>query len=274
MLKQLASSLKYLHNQNLIHGHLDAQNIAKYGNTWKIGKLGTVTEIGSRMRGKFRPCVPPESLVLNTSTTNLYIDESDAVRSSSGHRVKFSQSVDNCAFDKCQNHADSRDDLANVPRGKESTRQGTERSDLMTFFAFAGRSFDPKYQKGTSILRQPTTTTTRKKESLSRVYFVPERCEATRQWDMWGFGLLMVQLLLGRCIFLPNFEKAEDAVLKKLLNYDSKALQKICDELRAVAGNDASDLARLLLQKDPSLRPKSMEEVLAHKYFQVLTIYV
>ena len=46
VLKQIATSLKYLHNQDLIHGHLDAPNIAKYGNTWKIGKLGTLMKIG------------------------------------------------------------------------------------------------------------------------------------------------------------------------------------------------------------------------------------
>ena len=270
VLKQIATALKYLHNQNLIHGHLDAQNIDKYGNTWKIGKLGTVTKRGLSMRGKFRPCVPPESIfefnsiVRNSFASNLK-KKISLVRPEP--RVKFSDSIEECVTIS-DHQADARDDLTNVSKGKE-LRQGSERNDFMNFFRF-GSSSDPSSQNYPRVLQRTGAT----KESISKIHFVPERCEATPQWDMWGFGLLMVQLLLGRCMLLPNFEKAEDAILKKLHKHDANALRKICNQLTAVAGRDATDLVMSLLQRDPNLRPKSMEEILAHKYFQVLTIYV
>ncbi len=46
-----------------------------------------------------------------------------------------------------------------------------------------------------------------------------ERITTKVSWDMWGFGFIMVQLLIGRCTTqLSNFEKAPpDAVMKKKL---------------------------------------------------------
>jgi len=73
---------------------------------------------------------------------------------------------------------------------------------------------------------------------------------------------------------LTNFEKAEDAVMKKLQYFDDEALQNICNQLYNAVGKEATDMIYLLLQKDPSKRPQSMDEVLKHPYFESLTIYV
>ena len=107
-----------------------------------------------------------------------------------------------------------------------------------------------------------------------RASFTPEIVKASPSWDIWSFGLVMVQLLLGKCMHLPNFEKADDAILKKLIAFDHKVLKQILDQVYQVAGLDAADLISKLLRKNPKDRPKNMEEVLNHQYFQVLTIYV
>lgn len=277
VLKQIATTLKYLHNQNLIHGHLDAANIAKYGNIWKIAKLGTVTRVGTPMRGTFRSCVPPESIVVSTSSSCPNLSKirsqlNDESKSHiSAHRVKFSRSIEEPrATQLIKGQIDDRDDTLNISSSPDLRQgQGNEHNSFMSFLGLHSPSllnmgehnheFLPKMKKGVYN---------------SHATFAPEKCKATPQWDMWGFGLIMVQLLLGRSILLPNFETAEDAILKKLYSHDEETLRKICTQLNRVAGHDASDLVMLLLQKDPSLRPKSFEEVLAHKYFQVLTIYV
>ena len=102
------------------------------------------------------------------------------------------------------------------------------------------------------------------------ITFSPERVEASVSWDMWGFGLIMTQLLLGNCTHLTTFEKAEDAIMKKLYRYDDIVVQRICNQLENTVGKQASALVYLLLQKDPTKRPRSMEDVLEHPYFQEL----
>lgn len=51
--------------------------------------------------------------------------------------------------------------------------------------------------------------------------FCPQECIASTSWDIWSFGLIMGQLVLGQSmVLLPNIEKASDAHLKNLHNYD------------------------------------------------------
>ena len=108
----------------------------------------------------------------------------------------------------------------------------------------------------------------------AKLSFHPERITTKVSWDMWGFGLIMVQLLTGRCTQLSNFEKAPDAVMKKLYIHDDIVLTSICEQLYNTVGKEAADLAMLLLQRDPVKRPISMNEVLQHPYFRSSTIYV
>ena len=268
VLKQLASSLNYLHNQNLIHGHLDPPNIAKYGNIWKIGKLGTVTKKGSAMRGKFRSSVPPESIIESTPPSSSKWPKFNAKllsKAESPHqRVKFSSSVDEVTTRCMKSKVDLRQDkLVKSSVSQDDAPSEPQHYDFMSFLRF--NNTPSKVIKGIHEEKSVEETC---------ATFVAERCQATPQWDMWGFGLIMVQLLLGRCMLLPNFEKADDAILKKLHTFNDKTLDNICTLVSNTAGPDAANLIAKLLQKDPSRRPKSFIEVLEHDYFQALTIYV
>ena len=245
VLKQLATALKFLHNQNFIHGHLVATNIAKYGSIWKLGKLGTVSRIGTQMKGRFRPCVPPESIVLNSSSNQPNSKEKyRQMKNVSAPRVNFSPSVDEVGDD-------SRDD---------NTKNRLQLSDSHRDSAFIS-CFG---------IRMPKRI--RDEQNFPPMAFVPERCMATTQWDMWGFGLIMVQILMGRCMLLPNFEKADDAIMKNLFKYNQSTLKSICEQLERIAGADAAELAMKLLQKNPTRRPKSFEDILDHDYFKAITI--
>ena len=127
--------------------------------------------------------------------------------------------------------------------------------------------------------------------------FNPEQCIAETPWDIWSFGLIMGQLVLGQSmLLLPSFEKASDAHLRNLYQYDDEAVkvsayqthvcvlfscrcsssykhyyylfpQKIYDAAQRVSGNDAAELLAKLLQPRPEDRPQSMDEVLSYSYF-------
>lgn len=272
VLKQIATTLKFLHEQNLVHGHLAPENIAKYANTWKIGKLGTVSRVGMTMRGTFRSCVPPESVSMTLSNrAQGPLSQLDGANKSNT-RVKFSRSIEEIASNgTIATEDDSCDDTSKATPPVTNSQQGNGNNNFMSFLGFTSTPADvsKEKQKSAIVVEEPKSNT-----RSGTPVFIAEKCQATPQWDMWGFGLVMVQLLLGRCMLLPNFEKAEDAILKKLHNYDGNQLRQICKQLNLVAGQEASDLVMKLLQKDPNLRPKSMEEILSHKYFEALTIYV
>jgi serine/threonine protein kinase len=97
----------------------------------------------------------------------------------------------------------------------------------------------------------------------SDLSFFPEKALAS--WDIWGVGLVIVQLYLGPCPYLPNFEKSEDAHIRNLYNFNTSVLQNICDLVRDI-DEDASDLVSLCLQPDPSRRI-SVADILGHRYF-------
>jgi len=284
VLKQIATALKYLHYQNLIHGHLDATNIAKYHNTWKIGKLATVQAAGTTMRGKFRSCAPPESITsesVRSSLEKVSITSIPRSRTETNHhmsapKVKFASNVvegtrrettvkiNNESRDDATSNKPPLDDINSVERNACTS--------ILTWSSCG--TLSSSSHSVTATKKNSEQTKEKDEKCYLKPLFIAEKCKATPAWDMWGFGLLMVQLLLGRCMHLPNFEKADDAILKKLHCYDDDALRNICNHVNAVVGHDAADLIEMLLKKDPSERPQSMEEVLAHKYFQVLTIYI
>ncbi len=59
--------------------------------------------------------------------------------------------------------------------------------------------------------------------------FSPQSCIAEPSWDIYSFGLVMGQLILGQSmVFLPNFEHSRDAHLKNLYHYDDIALKVRC----------------------------------------------
>jgi hypothetical protein len=138
-----------------------------------------------------------------------------------------------------------------------------------TFFAKACSPWNTV--RDCSAPKAPQFSSNLTTEGNGKITFCPERVKASVAWDMWGFGLIMTQILLGQCMQLTNFEKAEDAMIKKLHLYDDKTLQTICSQLNLSVGKEASDLVYMLLQKDPSKRPCSMGDVINHPYFQELS---
>jgi len=266
VLKQIAKALKALHEQKLVHGHLDPMNICKYGNEWKVAKLGTIQKVGMPMRGTFRASVPPESIKIFKPKRRwpLFDGEYDeSALNKKSARVQFSPRVlvsgkerrSKLELVASSSSIDTQDDFfGNGCFLCEPIREiGSEEEALSAFI-----------QEEESKLDEERATAT----------FSPGGVQASVAWDMWGFGLIMTQLLLGRCINLTNFETPKDAVTKKLQHYDGKVLQAICNQILSTIGREAADIVYLLLQKDPAKRPKSMEDVLSSPYFEKLTIYV
>jgi hypothetical protein len=92
-------------------------------------------------------------------------------------------------------------------------------------------SFDENFVKG-DILSQDSDESNGLTETLE---FNPGECLAEITWDIWSFGLIMGQLVLGQSmVLLPNFEKASDAHLQRLHNYDDTSVKvriHLCGDL-------------------------------------------
>jgi hypothetical protein len=58
---------------------------------------------------------------------------------------------------------------------------------------------------------------TKAKESLFR--YAPEKVMASPSWDIWSFGLLMAELILGETPLLPSFAASDDDFIEKLTVY-------------------------------------------------------
>ena len=124
-------------------------------------------------------------------------------------------------------------------------------------------SFDEDFQRTKTINYSVSFD-----EVQPEITFAPEFCVADPSWDIWSFGLVMGQLLLGQSmVLLPNFERAEDAQMKNLSKYNFETLMKIRDVAFRVSGKKAANLLIKCLQPDPSNRPSSMAEILKDPYF-------
>ena len=63
-------------------------------------------------------------------------------------------------------------------------------------------------------------------EMNNNLEFNPSARQAETAWDIWSFGLIMGQLVLGQSmVLLPSFEKASDAHLRNLHQYDDAAVK-------------------------------------------------
>ena len=181
VLKQVASALQDLHGQGLIHGHLEPSSICKYGNTWKLAKLGTVVPVSTPMRGTFRSCAPPESIFVSKlkASKSAQGTGNTATLSNNSTRVKFSPRV----------LLDSKE--------KKAT-EGEKRDDAPTsFFSFSSFA-DKKASSAVPKVEARGLEDTRGLEDNTTLTFNPGRVNASVAWDMWSFGLIMAQLLLGR----------------------------------------------------------------------------
>jgi ankyrin repeat protein len=299
VLKHIAKGIKMLHDQNLVHGYLMPSNVCKYGNAWKICKLGTVLKIGSTVRGSFRASIPPECIILaqtshSKSKFNSQMKLDDTSDDGSEHLSMATpkhdirvHSISSCPREKVQFtevvkerviHNNKKGEVviseqqhrmmtAEDPVGK--TRSWPTISPMASFF---------RSKSDVSFFQSPMSPSffKSKKNSMDdeRIIYFPEGIVATPAFDIWGFGVIMANILLGRCMDLPTFEKADDAIMKKLFFYNDLDLEKISNKVEACVGEDAADLIRMLLQKDPRNRPQSMDEVLSHAYFRSIMINI
>lgn len=160
-------------------------------------------------------------------------------------------------------------------------RGGSKRNPL-TFFGFAPKSVGSKekpdgcspprkkfrpYEQDNQDDDIQNDTPISMRDDTPPLQFTPEKCAATPLWDIWSFGLMMVQLLLGRSTLLPNFEKADDAIISNLYLYDKNSWRKIRQQVSEAVGEEAADLVARLLHPDPGRRIQSMDRILKHKYF-------
>ena len=62
-------------------------------------------------------------------------------------------------------------------------------------------------------------------ETMAPLEFCPQKVVSDPTWDIWSFGLIMGQLVLGQSmVLMPNIEKATDAHLKNLHHYNDAAV--------------------------------------------------
>jgi len=90
---------------------------------------------------------------------------------------------------------------------------------------------------------------------------------ASASWDVWSFGLIMVEAIIGKSSLLPSSSHSNDEFLEHLSRFSDTDLVAICDEVGEIAGQFAVDLVARLLHPKPQQRITSMDKVLQHKYF-------
>jgi len=61
ILRNIATSVKYLHDKGVVHGNLDPTTVARYKQRWKLTRIGGVTLFGCAMGGHIRRSAPPEA---------------------------------------------------------------------------------------------------------------------------------------------------------------------------------------------------------------------
>ena len=94
---------------------------------------------------------------------------------------------------------------------------------------------------------------------------------ASSSLDIWAFGRLMYEVLVGRPLMPLDFHedvKQDQKYLYCLGNWNQDNLIDIVTSIEDSGnGTLAADLISHCLGKRPELRPKSMEEVLSHPYW-------
>jgi len=270
VIRQIVCALKHLHEKGFVHGHVCPKNIAKYGSTWKLTNICLVTPIGSPIRGPIRGCIPPESVLERLSTSpykntrkinygrkNVSFNDSSSQISRKSYNTLSSERDDTST--KNDTLVDERTECPSVSNETASeyrTSVSSKRSSPQQMLIDAVSNTVEVLDKACHSPHQYTT-----------LEFAPNRCTASPSWDAWGLGLIMFQLLVGRSPNLPNFEKADDALMGNLHAFDKEALKKLHRQVLKAADADAADLVVRLLHPDPQYRPSRMGKILRHKYF-------
>ncbi len=100
---------------------------------------------------------------------------------------------------------------------------------------------------------------------------IQDHLPAVASIDIWGFGKLMYEVLVGKQILPVDSHKMVDedvTFLRNLKNWDEDSLGTVVAEIEeAGAGTLAADLISHCLCPFSEHRPKSMKEILAHPYW-------
>jgi len=102
---------------------------------------------------------------------------------------------------------------------------------------------------------------------IEAVRFVPEKVMALPSWDVWGLGLIMAELLLGKSTLLPCHAATDAEFMDDLAEFNETKVAAISEDVRDVAGDLAADLILRLLHPEPQKRISSISKILQHKYF-------
>jgi serine/threonine protein kinase len=97
--------------------------------------------------------------------------------------------------------------------------------------------------------------------------FAPEKVMASPLWDVWSFGLIMAEAIIGKSPLLPSSADSEAEFLDKLSKFNDVQLSVVCEEVNECGGQLGADLVARLLHPKPQQRIASMEMALKHKYF-------
>jgi serine/threonine protein kinase len=97
--------------------------------------------------------------------------------------------------------------------------------------------------------------------------FAPEKLMASALWDMWSYGLIMVEAIIGKSPLLPSSVDSDEEFLEKLSKFNDVQLAAVCEEVKDFGGPLAADLVGRLLNPKPQQRISSMDKVLQHRYF-------
>jgi len=297
VLKQIGAAIRHVHQHGLIHGNIDPDTVAKYGERWKLTDLGSVVPVGRAMNGVIRQSIPPESVV---GTKLEGDDDVNKEEKSSIQPVSilkgptYGNSL--CPSNKVTFDAEVKIQRKNSEKSKEkSSEKEKKRSGVGSFFfprkekqiveEESDETSEPVVEslileKDIEIERlrkmveeghkRVVQSITQSSGVTSRVQctFAPERCIASPTWDAWAFGLLMVQLIIGKSSLLPNFDASEGALLANLFLFDMDELRQLCNQVKRAAGQKAADIVSKLLRPQPEERPSTVSKVLQHPYFE------
>ena len=132
---------------------------------------------------------------------------------------------------------------------------------------------DPAGQKVTSSAFFPPEMGRRELDKLkNKPESEIETIMATRQFDMWYIGLLLLQLstvdapTLWQSTQADNILETSSDMQSIAYFWDTLKLEKV-GAIQGTQWTAAADLALWLLQGKASRRPESMQEVLAHRFF-------
>lgn len=261
VLGHVGTGIRYIHQRGIVHGELTPDNIGKYGDTWKIMSIGFSAPFGHAMRGHPHQAIPPESVSCATNFKGIEKDvkgplkPSGILKSSLNgvERVKFHDTIDDGSRDSFSDiQKVNTDSLSNDYLSIDEMINGKELviKKLQKMIEDGSRKFAHAYVG-----------------SAYTCTYTPERCLAGPTWDIWAFGLLMVQLLVGESSMIPNSTTSVERLLLKMYAFDEYSLEIIKNQVSLVDGEMAANLIGGLLHPSPEERLSTVGKVLKHKYF-------